>query len=202
MHWIIAQFLGTLPYFPAFGIFNSNGFCSISTTSIVFRGSAVISVLFELIYLCIILICCILTFVYMKKNTLEDNVDVKKAIVKVLVYLFVNSILTFINSAIPIANPAIRAALEERSVAGLIAVDYFLRVFLNIPSIVFPIIAIALLKPVRIAMKQMSMKVFCACRVSVDETRQTGEVVPAIEMTAVHVKNHPIGTSYSKLLKG
>ncbi len=173
--WIIAMLFSISPYFSSFGVFNSNGFCNVSPT-----GSAVIInaptlILQAVVCLSIIIICCILTFVYIKRNILEDNVTVKKAVAKVLFYLTITSILAFINSVTPALVPTIRAALLDESVAGLIAIIYILRIIFNIPSIAIPIISIIVLKPVRTAMKLILLKLCPACRhESVDVTSSTG----------------------------
>ena len=62
------------------------------------------------------LICSILTVVYIKRNTLEENTVIKKAIAKVLAYLAVASILSFINNIIPITNPLIRKAIADNDI--------------------------------------------------------------------------------------
>ena len=89
---------------------------------------------------------------YVKRNVLEGNKAVKKAVAKVLAYLAVASILSFINSVIPSANPAIQT-LDD--IASVVAVNYILRLVVNVPAIATPIVAIILLKPIRVAMKTM-----------------------------------------------
>lgn len=102
----------------------------------------------------------LLLFIYIKKNTLEENVAVKKAVAKILLYLFINSILTFIGNVAPATFPVIRDALIDESVISLIVINYLLRVIFNVPNIATPIVPIALLKPLRVALKQ---KMSCTC---------------------------------------
>ena len=57
-----------------------------------------ILIVLGLAFLVFQLVCSILTIVYIKRNVLEGNTAVKKAVTKVLVYLAVASILSIIYS--------------------------------------------------------------------------------------------------------
>ncbi len=154
--WILAvSTLGILPYLDEFGAININGFCTTNPDSVLLMGLLPPLVSSAVFFLIIQLICSILTVIYIKKNTLEGNTTVKRAITKVLIYLVVVSILSFINSIIPSANPAIRETLPENDVIGVVAVNYILRLVFNIPTFATPIVAIVLLKPVRTAIKMI-----------------------------------------------
>ena len=109
--WISALSMGIIPYFDEFGAVNINGFCTRNPESVLFRGILPILIILSLFFLSIQLICSILTIVYVKKNVLEENKAVKKAVAKVLAYLAVASILSFINSIIPAAIPAIQTQM-------------------------------------------------------------------------------------------
>ena len=63
-----------------------------------FKTMGSILIVLGLAFLVFQLVCSILTIVYIKRNVLEGNTAVKKAVTKVLVYLAVASILSIIYS--------------------------------------------------------------------------------------------------------
>ena len=81
----------------------------------------------------------IVLYRFLKKNMLEGNVEVKKAVSKNLFYLAVAAVLATI---FQIFSSLIRSILPDYRY--FIAYNYFLRVFLNFPSIATPIVAIYL----------------------------------------------------------
>ena len=94
---------------------------------------------------------------------LEGNTTVKKAITKVLVYMAVVSVLSFINSVPPYFIPMIiETTLPDRNLATFLAGIYVTSVCANITAFPTPIVTIILLKPVCEAIKTMSKKV-CPC---------------------------------------
>lgn len=151
---------GTLPFYASeYGHQTINGFCIVNPQSPVFISVMSVIMLIVVICLIIIVIFCILIFVYIKKNIIEENAEVKKAVSKVLFYLLLSSVLAFVNNVIPMLNPAIKRALADRNVVDFLAVDYLFRVVFNLPAIATPIVSIILLKPIRIAMQRL----FCVC---------------------------------------
>jgi hypothetical protein len=95
----------------------------------------------------------------LKKNTLEGNVDVKKAVSKNLFYLAAAVVVTTICQILPSFSPLIRLILPDYRYS--IAYNYFLRLVINAPNIATPIIAIYALKPVQLAMKNAFKKILC-----------------------------------------
>lgn len=188
--WAVSFFgFSILAYIPAFGIFSSNGFCSVNPATILFRVSAGLTVLLGLTFLGITGTFAMWTYCYIKKNALEGNGTVKKAAANILFFLFIISMFTFFTSFFPIANPAIRAAVEKRSVVGLIAVNYILRVIYNIPSMAIPVLSIVLAKPLRVAMKHMLKKVLCCCLAGDEAGEASGEEVePAVQIRQAFVE--------------
>ena len=155
LSWILVSgSVGIFPYIPEFEILAFNGFCSINSDTLLFKISLI--PFMEIPIVCMITIATfgLLLFIYIKKNTLEENVDVKKAVAKILLYLFVYSILTFIANVAPATFPVIRDVLVDESVISLIVINYSLRVIFNIPNIATPIVTIMLLKPLRVALKK------------------------------------------------
>ena len=116
----------------------------------------------SLIFISIQLICSVFVIVYIKRNVLEGNITVKRAVAKVVAYLIVASILSFFNNIAPIANPLIRNAIPENDIVGFVLVNYLLRLIFNVPAVATPIVGIILLKPLRIAIKNISKKA-CTC---------------------------------------
>ena len=160
--WMVSITAGIGPYLDGLKVYSTNGFCTVDTNTF-FKGYVSAIVVNAVFFMIIQLICSILTIVYVKKNTLEENADIKKAVAKVLAYLLVASILTFFNDIIPAANSAIRAAIPKNDVTTIVALNYFIRLVFNVPSIATPIITIVLLKPVRVAIKTWIKKFFVCC---------------------------------------
>ena len=117
------------------------------------------------IFLSIELTFCILTVLYMKRNVLEGDTSVKKAVAKVLGYMAVVSLLSFINSVLPHSIAiTFRSATTGTNLTHYITMNYVIGLFTNITAFPTPIVTIILLKPVRDAIKTMSKKVStCIC---------------------------------------
>ena len=149
--WALSISIGILPFFNQFELFNNNGFCRNLTSARLYYvviGSFLSS---AIIGSCIIVFFSIVSYRFLKKNTLEGNVEVKKAVSKNLFYLAVVAVLTTISQIFPTFSPLIRSILPDYRY--FIAWNYFLRVFLNFPNIATPIVAIYALKPVKLAIK-------------------------------------------------
>ena len=160
LSWIVTiATSGTLPYASDYGHQTINGFCILNPSSSAFIGF--MSVIMAIVVICLIItaIFCILIFVYIKKNIIEENAEVKKAVSKVVFYLLISSVLSFITNVIPMLNPVIKKALAGRSAIDFLTVHYLFRVIFNLPAIATPIVSIILLKPIRIALRRL----FCAC---------------------------------------
>ena len=154
------------PYLEDYGAQNIKGFCAANIFSGPYIGMSISLTVGALFFLSIELVSCILTVIYMKRNVLEGNTTVKKAITKVLIYMAVVSVLSFINSVPPYNYyfiPMIfETTLPDGNLATFLAGIYVTRVCANITAFPTPIVTIILLKPVREAIKTMSNKV-CPC---------------------------------------
>ena len=160
---VITTTLSVPPYLKDYGAQNIRGFCTANFFSAPYIGMSVSLAVGALFFLSIQLICCILTVIYMKQNVLKGDTSVKKAVTKVLVYMAVVSVLSFINSVFPYFLAIIfETNSPTRSVATFLAGVYMVRVFAIITAFPTPIVTIILLKPVRDAIKTMSKKV-CPC---------------------------------------
>ena len=156
--WIVSISIGILPFFNQFTLFNNNGFCRNLTTARLyhiviggFLSSAVIGS-------CIIVVFSIISYRFLKKNTLDGNVEVKRAVSKNLFYLAVAAVVTTISQIFPVFSPLIRTILPDYRY--FIAWNYFLRVIVSFPNIATPIVAIYALKPVKLAIKNAFKKIF------------------------------------------
>ena len=160
--WVVSLGMSIIPYFPEFGLFNNNGFCDIDSESVLLNSSA--PVILVLVFICVIIITTftILTYCYTKKNTLEGSVEVKKAIARNLQYLMIASIVTLVFNTVPAFSSLVRAAFAESGVVVQISINYIELVFLNLPSVATPIATIVILKPVRVAVREVCSKM-CAC---------------------------------------
>ena len=161
--WIIGTILGVPPYFSE--IITLNGFCaSAKALSAVYIGTLVFFIIGTLFFLSIEIICFILTVIYMKRNVLEGSTSVKKAFAKLIGYMAVASVLSFINSFLPSLIPLAVGYLtkQQSNLMTFLAIKYTTRVLPNITASATPFAAIILLKPVRDAIKTMGMKV-CPC---------------------------------------
>lgn len=148
--WLVFPAIGIVPIFDRFDVSVSNGFCISNLNSPLFQASIALTAIVITISLCIIFVFSLLTYCYIKKNTLEDNVEIKKAVARNLYYFALASVFTLVYNIAPTASSPIRMALSDRVVATVV----LNQVFISLPSVVSPIMAIVILKPLRLAMKQ------------------------------------------------
>ena len=182
--WVVVTLVFGLPNVGNFfGIINSNGFCASNPGAILLRATIPLAVLVTMICSGVVVVCCMLTGVYVKRNTLDGNVEVKKAVAKVLAYLSVVTVLSFITGLLPAATSAIREAARASSgTAGEVTVGYILQVIYSIHSIPTPVMAIILLKPVRLAFKKIG-KVIILCHCIRKHPDAAENTVVTLEMT-------------------
>ena len=147
---------------PDFVRYINGGICSVRIyTSILFPISASLVTIVAITFLIIQIVMIIVTFVYIKKHTLEGNVQIKKAVAKVLVYIFIASIVSFIDTIVPAVSFIVRLIIPGSTIVTNTAESYFARLLFSVPGIATPLVAIALLKPVRDAIKTMPKNLFC-----------------------------------------
>ena len=151
------------PYLQDYGAVNRNGFCRANGVSVSYIVHVTILTVGALFFFSTEIIYCILTVIYMKWNVLEGNTSLKKAVAKVLGYMAIVSVLSFINSVLPylfatITSQTVPIASENRTLTTYINVLYVARVFPNITAFPTPIVTIILLKPVRDDIKNICKK--------------------------------------------
>ena len=166
--WTVTSMtLGVIPYIKEYGAIPIKGWCITDSSSPLFYVIAVSLIVGATFFVSIEVICCILTVVYIKRNTSEGNSRVKKAITKVLGYLAIISILSFINVVLPYVYLIATQfqTVPNRNAANLssfLALSYLIKIIPNILAFPTPIITILLLKPLRDAIKTISKKA-CPC---------------------------------------
>ena len=156
--WALSLSIGIFPFINEFQLFVNNGFCRITSSATLYHVSISFFLSSSVVGSGIIVFFSIVTYRFLKKNTLEGNVEVKKAVSKNLFFLAVAAVVTAIFQIFPSFSPLIRSILPDYRY--FIAYNYFLRVFLNFPNIATPIVAIIALKPVKLAMKNIFKKIF------------------------------------------
>ena len=164
LSWLIISIISVLRarYTPPRLVRYINGICFVRIyTSIPFTISTSLVTIVAITFLIIQIVMIIVMFVYIKKHTLEENVQIKKAVAKVLVYIFIASIITFIGTITPAVSFIVRLIIPGSTIVTMTARTYFTRLLFSVPGIATPIVAIALLKPVRIAIKTMPKNLFC-----------------------------------------
>ena len=155
--WAVSIAIGILPYFDEFEFFNNAGFCRNLTTAVLYPAVIGGFLASAIIGSGIIVFFSIISYRYLKKNTLEGNVDVKRAVSKNLFYLAVAAVLATISQIFPSFGPLVRSILPDYQY--FLAWNYFLRVIVSFPNIATPIVAIYALKPVQLAMKTSFKKI-------------------------------------------
>ena len=162
--WVVALAVSTLPYIPTYGWFvNDLGLCDLPRESVLHTSTSASAVALGFVHLVLIITFTVLTYCYIKKHTVEDSVEVKKAVAKTLQYLMVSAIISFIYT-IPSALPNIRSSntLAGLSLIYRVALLYYMPVVLtSVLSAITPIVTIILLKPAREAMRNTCQKLIC-----------------------------------------
>lgn len=163
--WIVSIAIASSVYVSGFSSF-SDAFCDIAQAP--FSTVPIVSVqVLALIFLCIIIVFSILTYCYVKNNILEDDVEVKKAVTKIMLFLFILSLVSFFANVLPSSSLFIKA---EKMLVIVILFNYIFRVLLNLISIATPIVMIIILKPLRLAMKKV-FECMCCCGRTNEENR-------------------------------
>ena len=164
LSWLIISVISILRaiFIPSNFVRYINGICSVPIyTSVLFTISTSLTTSIAFILLVVQIIIIIITFVYIKKNTLTENAQIKKAVAKVLVYIIIASIISFVGTIFPAVSFIVRLIIPGSTIVTMTARSYFSRLVFGVPGIATPIAAIALLKPVREAIKTMPRNLFC-----------------------------------------
>lgn len=161
LSWIVSVVIGLLPYFDAFGVSEHYGFCEISEKTPLFKGYITMIMVGAFVLKSIIIVFTGLTYCLIRRTKIRENVPVNKDIARYLLYLNIVVILTLIYSIVPASFASIRAGFEgEEFLLGYTLVK-FIRMFMLFPSVITPIAALIILKPVRSALKRGVKKWIC-----------------------------------------
>ena len=155
--WLISISMGTMPYLDAFGVLDDKGFCESTPHSQVYMiPSGVVVTLVLGACTTLTLTFSSFTYYHVKKNTLEDSEDLRVAIAYNVVFLMMASVLVTIDNVIPIIYPILQstATMNHTNKAKLV-MDYAIQAVFDLPSLLLPISAVTLLKPVQISLKVM-----------------------------------------------
>ena len=167
LSWVMISIISilVLPLFPPDIVQYLNGICfTIFLYTFYLVVNVLLSVLLSVVsfvFLIVQIIMAIITFVYIKKHTLEGNVQIKKAVAKVLVYIVIASILGFIGTIAPAVTFIIELIVTGSDIVPLTARSYIHVFIFGVPGIATPLVAIALLKPLRDAIKTIPRNLFC-----------------------------------------
>ena len=170
--WIASISISIIPYLDEFGLSNNNGLCELNSNGIASIGATVMA----LIFICIIIVFSLLTYCYVKKNTLQDNVEVKKAIIKNLIYLAVSVIVSLICDVAPTLIPYINDSLRDKQFIYIISVHYIFDAIIIVTYLSTPIAAIIILKPIRQALKGGIKKLCSCCKENQDSPMITDQI--------------------------
>ena len=106
----------------------------------------------------------VLTFCYVKKNTLENSTSAHKTSVKILAYLVVEALVSIFVNIIPPLFHQIENRLRVNSPAvSQLVILYVSNAIFLFPTILIPIITMTLMKPVRDTLKRI-FKVCFVCK--------------------------------------
>ena len=151
--YLVAIVVGGVPIFGRQSVTIDNGFC-ISDQNTFVQAFVAVAVFMIFILLTITIIFSFLTFCYVKKTVLRENVDIKKAVARNLYYFTIASFFALVYSIAPAASSPIKLALSDKGVIPTTIVNYIFQVLISLPSAASPVVAIAILKPLRLALKQ------------------------------------------------
>ena len=161
--WVISISLGILAFFDLFlgyrdGI--DSAFCNDSINLPPALALLITVAAAVLLSIAVIIIFSVLTLHYVKKNTLQGNVEVKRAVAKILLYHFVVTMLNLFILVLLSLNPLIESYLSNAVLVRVILRFYVLRIAMNLILLPLPIVILAVLKPLHQALKQVFL---CCC---------------------------------------
>jgi hypothetical protein len=136
------------------------GVCRVGSRAPLYIGFIVFWLILGFVYVIIIFGFSVATQVYIRKNTLEGNSELKRAVAKNLAFHFIAVLMSFSSTAIPTIFHLSQAALKGQVVKQL-ALLYTLRILFSIVSLITPIVSICFLKPVRTAIKEIVSCRYC-----------------------------------------
>ena len=159
--WMVAIAISIFPITNESSL-NNNGFCK-TKGHVPSSLGFVVTVLFvvgeNLVLLIATIVFSLLTYCFLKKSALQEDVEMKKAVAKILLYFVIAIIITILSNSIPAAFPTIREAFRDKGAANLISlIEFVVELFLNLPLLITPVATIVILKPIQEELKKMCRK--------------------------------------------
>ena len=114
--------------------------------------------IFVIVPLCVSLVIPFIVLCYIKKNTITDDVKIKKAMARFALFLLVGNVFNFIGIALPAAIAAQRTASSISTNGGV--VEYLPFAMMSLSLLPSPILMLIFFKAVRDGI----VKLFCCCR--------------------------------------
>ncbi len=165
--WMASILFGTLIFADPMFIFFEERYCSVSSESLLFIPYFVLAWLTEAVLLIVMLVFGIFTVRFVRRRILHDtaedqksksNLKIKRAIVKVLIYLVIECFMDVISNLLPSLLPLFVSSIDDFDAISS-TVSQLVHTFVTtILSVLTPILMIAILKPVRDALKHAKGK--------------------------------------------
>ena len=114
--------------------------------------------IFVIVPVCVSLVIPFIVLCYIKKNTITDDVKIKKAMARFALFLLVGNVFNFIGIALPAAIAAQRTASSINTNGGV--VEYLPFAMMSLSLLPSPILMLIFFKAVRNGI----VKLFCCCR--------------------------------------
>ena len=117
-------------------------------------------IVFAIVPLCVTVVMLIIVVCYIKRNTITDNVKIKKAMARFTLFLIIGNVFNLIGIVLPAAYAAQRTA--SSSTANGSVVEYLPYAFLSLSLLPSPILMLIFFKAVRDGIKRVSC---CCCHI-------------------------------------
>lgn len=170
--WIVAIFLGAIPFFRTFASYNEDAIPPCYSSVMALNSVPFYITSIEVfVCLCFIVIFGTLAYCYTRKIYTDDAENVKKSISRVLLFLLGVSAVSFASLVVPGVYPSVTTWDGDGGVATSfyprpMIVHCVVRFVLNVVSLLIPVVSIVVMRPLRLAMRDLLEKVFCCscCR--------------------------------------
>ena len=135
-----------------FGVGTSNGFCVIDFMQMLW---ILIPILVLLVGIVIILTFSILTWCYIRNNTINEGKKIKKAVAKILIYLWIKGTFILLHYIIIAIAEYIQPSVNDQESLILLLVTVYLLAYVLYDTFVLltPILSLILLKPLQDVLK-------------------------------------------------
>ena len=155
--WIGSAVVAVRPFLDLHATYLVNGICVGNPGTIVYWVGFSISGLHLAVLTSVISIFCALTYRYVKKNVLEENVEIKQAVAKNLYFMTLATIFTALvpTSFLAIAHVVGVVGGEAAAILAIV-LDQLFQFVVMVPSFIVILAATVILKPLHLAMMQLA----------------------------------------------